>query len=352
LYELSPDATVFQGFDWAQLWVECYQHCIRQLYVIVCADDTTIVGLVPLYVPRRRFESFAPLRLMFFGTGEPEHEEVCAEYMAPLSLPRYEEQVAKAAADAIVRSSRVRSIEFQRVRQRQVCTLVAELARQWGVGLDSAKVKPLGQTYYMTACSEGALSAMSTSVRGGLRRKWKRLHASGDVRVHLAEDRDSLDCLFAALVELHQKRWEGKKKPGVFASDKFRKFHSALCLRLLEKGQLLLFAVFHDGEPLAVNYCLRSKSSVHYYQGGFDPDRLASLSPGLLAHLYGANLAATLSACRYDLMLESTAGYKQQIGQPGEELVSIALGQSWLAALRRAAGAWFGRRTSLPLCLV
>ena len=135
---------------------------------------------------------------------------------------------------------------------------------------------------------------------------------------------------------LHQRRWRGKGKPGVFSSERFRDFHLAVTAQLLDRGQLLLFGLFAEGRALAVNYCMVSKDACHYYQGGIDDDHAPELSPGLLSHLLGAGIAGERGLQRYDLMLGGKGSYKARLGFEAEQLVTLACRRSPLARLRAA----------------
>jgi CelD/BcsL family acetyltransferase involved in cellulose biosynthesis len=273
---------------------------------------------------------------MFLGTGEPEEEEAFAEYMAPIAVPGYESDLAVSAARCIANDSSINFVDFCRVTERQLGPLVSELCSCWGVDSKRVRKQDLGASYRLSAGSESALSSLSSRQRNGLRRKWDKLHRLGAVEVRVAKDEHSLRELFDLLVELHEERWRRVGRGGVFRSGVFHDFHRDLAARLLDHQELLLYGVFFNDEPLAVNYCLRSRDCIHYYQGGVNLGLVPKLSPGVIAHLYGSELSEQMGVAEYDLMLGSAASYKARIGVRNESLVSWSLSRSlWPLVLGR-----------------
>src|SRR3954471_8889635 len=69
----------------------------RRLAVIAVRDGERLVGLAPLCARTRRYEPGIPFRrLELLGTGEPEEDEICSEYLGVLASRGAEREVARA----------------------------------------------------------------------------------------------------------------------------------------------------------------------------------------------------------------------------------------------------------------
>ena len=101
-----------------------------------------------------------------------------------------------------------------------------------------------------------------------------------------------LDGEMTRLFELHQRRWNQRWLPGVFAGRRVQRFHRDAARALLKSGHLRLFVLKLDGETLACLYCFAFGDRLCYYQGGFEPT-LAKWSLGtvLTAHAMQSAIA-------------------------------------------------------------
>jgi CelD/BcsL family acetyltransferase involved in cellulose biosynthesis len=146
---------------------------------------------------------------------------------------------------------------------------------------------------------------MSARQRTGMRRKLRKLDAIEGVTLEFAGDEAERHEFMQQMIALHQERWRGRGRAGVFSSDVFRRFHEALSSRLLQRGQLLLARLQVEGRPLALVYGFISGKTCHYYQGGVDTEAYASALAGAADAPEGGRcgwvtpaLNATTSCCR------------------------------------------------------
>jgi CelD/BcsL family acetyltransferase involved in cellulose biosynthesis len=237
LWNSDPAATVFQSFDWVLTWVAHYDHCIARLLVVACCAEGRLVGLAPFYVRRGCAWPPALRTVMLTGTGEPEADEAYAEYMAPLCEPGWTMACSQETARVIAAQRDVAGVELLRVRRETVADLVAALSKAWGVACREAVA---GTCYDLPANLEQALGQMSARQRTGMRRKLRKLDAIEGVTLEFADNEAERREFMEQMIALHQERWRGRGRAGVFTSDVFRRFHEALSSRLLQRGQLLL----------------------------------------------------------------------------------------------------------------
>jgi len=167
---------------------------------------------------------------------------------------------------------------------------------------------------------QAALADLGAKQRNGLRRKLSRLQSLPGFRVDLADNEGARARAFGELVTLHTAGWRERGKPGVFANARFRDFHDRLSAELLTRGQLVLLTLRVADEPIAVVYAPCDHSTCYYYQSGVRRESFAALSPGIMAHLFVAEVAAAKGLGTYDLMLASGDTYKSRLTRRKEEI--------------------------------
>ena len=83
------------------------------------------------------------------------------------------------------------------------------------------------------------------------------------------------------LAQLHQNRWTGRGKPGVFASSRFIAFHRDLVARAFPSGGVQLLRIRAGAMVIGLLYNFIYKGRVYFYQGGlrFSDDNRLKRSP-------------------------------------------------------------------------
>lgn len=177
---------------------------------------------------------------------------------------------------------------------------------------------------------EAYLASRSRNLRSQVRRKSKAIDRDFEAVYRLA-DGETLEADLAALVELHERRWEGRGESGALAERPVR-FHRAFAPEALRQGWLRLWVLELDGKPAAAWYGWRLRDRYSYYQAGFDPG-YEKQSLGLV--LLGRTIRAATeeSAPVYD-MLRGDEEYKLRF-VTGERRIHT------LALARRASPARF-----------
>jgi CelD/BcsL family acetyltransferase involved in cellulose biosynthesis len=321
LWTHDPEATPFQSFDWIDAWLTHYRHYWKSLCFIVCEEDGRAVGIAPLYVRRRSLLRGRTSALLFVGTGEDERDESFAEYMAPLCLPEYRSICNSLFHEQISRRNRREQIEFLRVR----ADLTEPLIQEFRESQKKCVSHVLGANYVMPTGLDNALASIGSKQRNSLKRKMKRLRNLPGFCVEVADDEASRLTFFAQLVELHNRSWQSRGRPGAFSASTFIAFHDQVTKAFMKQNQLLLARISSDDGVVAVIYGLCDRYACRYYQSGIMLGSQAALSPGLVSHLLVADIAAERGLTTYDLMLSSASGYKARLGQRDSILYSYLL---------------------------
>jgi len=74
------------------------------------------------------------------------------------------------------------------------------------------------------------------------------------------------------LFELHQKRWESRGLPGIFANQRSRDFNLDIAKFLFHRKWLCLFLLRLSGKPVSVAYGFKYRSKFYEYITGLDPE--------------------------------------------------------------------------------
>jgi CelD/BcsL family acetyltransferase involved in cellulose biosynthesis len=126
------------------------------------------------------------------------------------------------------------------------------------------------------------MNGLSAKFRKNLRRSLKSLEQDyGRAELKKYNELGSLEETMNVYFDLHQKRWIGKGKSGVFADRKSREMCLSSARLLAERNWLALYFLTVNGEPIAAQYCIEYDQKMYYALGGFDPS-FSSYSVGNL----------------------------------------------------------------------
>jgi CelD/BcsL family acetyltransferase involved in cellulose biosynthesis len=310
----------------------------RPLRALTFRAGGRLVGLGPLLRRRRWHRRLVPFRrLEPLGSGEPDADSVCSDYLNVVARRGHQEAVAAAFASALADGAAGPWDELV-VPRMALDTPMPHLLHKAlrGAGLlaeltqtGSAPFVPLPLTW------EAYLAELPKKYRY-LARKAERdfdAWAAGADRLERAATLDDADRLKHALIDLHQQRWAGA---GAFRSPHFRAFHDGVIRTLLPEGGVELAVLSVRGRPVAAAYSLIRAGKVSYYQTGRALDVPAGVQPGLA--LLARLIRGHIEAGRRELdFLAGPATYKRQWAPAGRPLVELrAARRGWREALRRA----------------
>lgn len=328
LYAASPHASTPLDFAWLRHWWRVYGPAYGSggLRIVTAWRGARLLAALPLYERRGDRNGFGVRFLRFLSTGEAEYEEVCPDYLNVLCLGGEEQ----ACIDAI-------------------WTHIDRLAWDQLELLDLPEGSPLRQsgalpsltrTFPRGACPLADLTGGFDTYLGRLssnsRQQARRLLREGE-RAGAAFETVAVDHAAGAfddLVRLHQARWTGEGKPGVFAAPRFTAFHREIIREWLPAGRVVLARLAVAGEPVAVIYGFVTGTTFEFYQSGVRHDEAGSLrSPGTLAHLLLMQALAERGIHIYDF-LRGASSYKQRLATRERHLVGMRI---WRPTLRSAA---------------
>lgn len=210
---------------------------------------------------------------------------------------------------------------------------ILEAAANLGLRTEIFRTQPTYHVDLQKVRDESEFIALvSKSLRGKIRRSKKIYRERGDLVLSVAATPSAREQAFRDLKRLHAATWEARGEKGVFANAQVVKFHETLISKWPDHVELLSLTAGTD--VVGVLYNLKRGKYVCNYQSGFLMEKDNRLAPGFVMHAMAADHYAKAGYETYDF-LAGDAEYKRRLGEPGEELYSIAVTRpSWRSLLR------------------
>ena len=174
--------------------------------------------------------------------------------------------------------------------------------------------------------------------------------ARGELRI--IDSPEHFEENFSIFIDLHQSRWNARGECGVFASEKFLRFHRTLTAKLLPKGWVRLIIALMAGTPISAAYTFVYNNKVYGYQTGLRPpdnpsSRPTVHSPGALTEVLAIRYSIESGLDEYDFLKTAEDSYKLKwrgerrrvvqlrISQPGAKELAYANVRKVVDGLRR-----------------
>ena len=330
LLQQSRNNEITLTWEWLSTWWKTFRDPVRKLCILTARDaHKRLIGIAPFYI--RTFKPFAFLpairQVQFLASGEDEADEICSDYLNFILDAGQEKEVLEALLQHVAGPlSREWDCLFlcNMRRDTPVCQMTADLLPTLSLPYQEMSQ---GVCFYLTLPESWDLflAQVSSDLRSNIRRNRKTLSQEGPVDFFKVTDTKTLESAFETLIELHQKRWTDRGRPGVFSSLRFLAFHKTLLPMLLTSHQVQFFLVLLDQKPIAAIYNFHYNHKIYFYQSGTDVNlrrkNTGALSPGLLLHSYAIEEAIKEGAREYDF-LAGDAPYKRRWTKQSREMVS------------------------------
>ncbi|MBP6250841.1 MAG: GNAT family N-acetyltransferase [Leptothrix sp. (in: Bacteria)] len=327
LQDRMPGTSVFMTWEWQFIWWKHYGQG-QPLRVLVVKDGERVLGILPLYLQRRRVFKFFPVRLLRnVGTGG----DTTPDDLDPLIDPDQVEAVAAALVDHLLTQPLGQDLTC--LADFQPGSVFARLLHQGSVNRSRSLHEGSSATITYTPLPlswDAYLESLHRDRRNVIRRFRRKLEATPGARLFTWSDLHSLDEGVDRLIELHHARWTEKGGSHAFRSDAYCGFHREVMRTLFAQGRLRLHGAEVDGHIVALLYCYRFRDRVLYFQGGFDPE-VASLRPGLTLMGYAIEQAIAEGAQVFD-MLRGEYDFKTQWAKRKRSTAQATVFEGSLAA--------------------
>jgi len=294
----TADVHIFQTHEWQYIW---WQHFAgesnrQSLHILLFYQRDQLVGIAPFFVDRFRFMGktlFQCLRLigskvMQNPEGRAMGERTYTDYLDLIIRPGSEKDVSLALLEYIKNTAHYDSIIIEEVPESgslfvHFIPLLLDLKTKWKPVISDSSVCTVSK---LPVSWDHFLKSLSRNARYEVRRYLKRASDKSKKKVFDCEkltDREKIKDAFDWLVTTHQKRWNDRGRPGIFADRRVYKFYKDVTFQLLECGRVRFQAVSLSGEDryVAVDLMYQFKDTLYGIHRGFDDSTsYAKYGPG------------------------------------------------------------------------
>ncbi|MCS7261408.1 MAG: GNAT family N-acetyltransferase, partial [Anaerolineae bacterium] len=165
------------------------------------------------------------------------------------------------------------------------------------------------------------LASLDKKQRHEIRRKLRRAEEAAEVRWYVLEQPDEVAAHIESFIALHQKSTAEKRD---FWDERMMAFFRAISRSFAEAGWLKLYFIEFNGERAATFMCFDYCNEILVYNSGYDPERFAWLSPGIVLNARIIEHAIRLGRRRLDF-LRGDEEYKFRFGAVPEPVYRLRI---------------------------
>lgn len=313
LLQHSPTRSIFLTPDWQALWWEHFSGGRRLCLVAARDGEGRLVGLAPLFF-------WEEGRIGFIGGMD-----LC-DYLDILFLPGHEEEVARATLKALGEGAAGGALLDLHFIPGASPSLRALSAAGEEAGLAvQAEEEETAPLILLPSSWDDYLMGLSGKDRHELRRKLRRVKATGKVELHPASTAGEARELTEVFLRLHA---ESHPEKAEFMGSSMRAFFRAASEQAFARGWLRLRTLMLEGEPVASLFSFDYDGAVLVYNSGYNP-ALSNLSPGIALFALSIQEAIRDRKRAFDF-LRGGEEYKYRLGAKDQPLFRVHLGRPHL----------------------
>jgi len=290
----SLDNHIFLTWEWLSSWWK-YFGDKRRFLLMVVRDGEKILAAAPLMSSRYKLFGFKLRKIEFIATPASDYHSFLLTEKKP--------EFVKMMFDHITHSGMEWDcIELQEIpsdsETAKILRSISKKPFKFG-----ERVQNLCPYVFLPSKFEDYLKGLSKCFRKNLRRYERKLRKEFKVDFRICNDIEAIDYTVKTFFDLHQKRWQSQKQPGVFSDQRFYDFHLDVARSFAQRGWLALNLLVLDDEPVAAGYDFKYGQKLFYYLSGFDP-QYSKYNVGHLRHMYLLKHCIEDGLMEYDFMRE------------------------------------------------
>ncbi|HEX8028162.1 MAG TPA: GNAT family N-acetyltransferase [Vicinamibacterales bacterium] len=322
LVRAAPDASFFMSVHWTGTWLEVFGEQL-QPQILVFESGGEVLGACLLVARSERRGPLTWRRVHFNTAGEDEADSACIELNGLLCRAGAEREVVAAlwahlesedwdefVIEAAAESSTLQCFEDSGARTtKDRYEFVRRSRANHYVCLRDIDKPEIGYERHL-----------SRNTREQVRRSLKLYEQSGEIAVESAASAARALEMMSELADLHQRVWTARGRPGVFASARFRTFHSTLIQRAFPAGHIQVLRVATATQTIGLLYNFVWRGKVSFYQSGLHYSDDNRFKPGLIAHVLAIQQACASGCGEYDF-LAGESRYKASLANAERTMV-------------------------------
>jgi len=309
LHDASGES-VFQSYEWQRAW---WRHLgekdrARSLHVVVLTEGPELVAIAPLCLARVGIAPGVRLRrLEFLGAG-------LSDYLGVLVRQGHEEAAAEGLAAHLWSDVAFDVLALTDLTDESPsrAPLFAALGRYFEGAPFVAEQCPRA---VLKATVSETLSAVPGPQRRTILANRRYLEAVLPVCLEFTRAEDTLAADVQDLMELHQTRWTGAARKGIYADEAVAAFQQEVARLFFRRGWLFLPFLRAGGTRVATYCGLLFRGSVSVYLTGMREVVVAGkkYAPGIVLHLMCMEEMIGRGVGVYDF-LRGIEPYKYRLG--------------------------------------
>jgi CelD/BcsL family acetyltransferase involved in cellulose biosynthesis len=325
--------TITLRHEWLTTWWDIFGEG-RELCIILVRDNGTLIGIAPL-LKRRIMQFGLPLhRLEFLASGEDQADEICSDYL-DFILKKGREDEAFAAIFSFLNEDH----SWDEISLKEIpasSPTFAALSKECETGSIKCEIENDGESVFLPLNQtwESLVESRSRKLRSQIRYEERKAQAIENT-FHVVQDESSWDEAFAIFMKLHQSVWTARGEPGVFASEKFTRFHQQLAAKLLPLGFMRLFQLRCQDQTVASLYVFIYDNKALFYQSGFAADSPVH-SPGNVVRHKAIQHSMNEGLSEWDFLKAEPDSYKYRWSQHTRPLKKVRIAKPQAKEAMRA----------------
>ncbi len=324
LFEESSGSNVFQSFDWNYIWLKHFLRKNDNIFIIAVYNDKEngkLEAIAPFFI--RRFFLFLK-SLMFISYDYSDYLDIIIRKNCD------KEKIYAEIFNTVLlknKSNKIADIIYLKQVSKKTLNLISEYLQK--IKKISLNFKESGNCYYFNLPDniEEYMKRFNSKQRYNI---LKRVEKADDVNIKYSacSSVNTYKSLFEKYLniffELHQKRWQGKGKRGVFYNDDIKSFFKELFISLFNKNRITLSTLkINDGNIIASAVCFDYADKKQIYLPGFDT-AYSGYHPGIV--LIYNDIKESINKKYKELdFLKGGEEYKQRFGAVKRENYKLYL---------------------------
>jgi hypothetical protein len=311
----------FMSWEWLAQWLQTYQDYIHELKIICVLHNNETIAIAPFYIGKSKVIGVNQNTLSFIATNEPEYCEIASEFIDVAYVHKHKHKIAELLSEQLIKLNKVTQYSFKHLHKNALIYLICQKIKRQMLTYEEQK----SGYQFVTDTNNPQYSASFLKKKKRILNKYNKMCDTQNCQFIIANKKTDALYLYEKLIQLHQKRWQQKNKPGVFSNTYFYQFHKNFIAQSFDRGMIILSAIQIDNKIISANYSIKWRGIIYFYQSGIDELYKPNLSPGLLNHLLLIQYCKNQNIQQYNLLKSSKNDYKSQFSQLGDELINIRM---------------------------
>ncbi|HET7207539.1 MAG TPA: GNAT family N-acetyltransferase [Terriglobales bacterium] len=265
LLQQYSHSTTFSTWEWLTSWWRAFARN-DQLCVLAFRNGSSLIGIAPLSITRRKVYGSQLRVLRFMGDGSHDSDNLDI----PLSGGR-ESEVSRSFCTWLQENHGewdICELHTMASNSPLAAKLVEDLKGRGWTCYSSTRPQSL---INLPETWDAYLKMLSSKERGKVGNRYRKLEKRYQLKIYKCESESELDACLNKLFELHAKHWNARGLPGTLHVAERRQFYRDLGRQLLARKRLEFWLLDVNGQTVATHFGLRHEHTVFSLQEGFDP---------------------------------------------------------------------------------